>query len=303
VEKKFAPDEGLILLVLHVAGRFGDPDLAASAIAELGPLSIQPQEHHLAPLLEAFCVRGMLTDAMEVLDVMRTTAGIDPNLHTAAPIVKIIGQDTGLFDGAYFALETLKSSGKRVDVSAFNAVIAAAEKLGDLGRAVAVYQQAEKLGVRPNTETYNSLLGACIAKKAKPQGDLLIKEMQSPKKLPGDQQDPVPIPMDLTTYTKLIRLALSQPSYEEAFFYLEKMKDANYRPPLEVYEALVNKCVSSGDQRFKLVLEEMRAGGYRPSKRLYDNIQRYLEGRPARGGEDDAKTGRGRGGRGRRSDQ
>ncbi len=243
---------------------------------------------------------------MEVLDVMRTTAGIDPNLHTAAPIVRIIGQDTGLFDSAYFALETLNSSGKTVDVSALNAVIAAAEKLGDLGRAVAVYQQAPKLGVRPNTETFNSLLGACIAKKAKPQGDLLIKEMQNPKRLPGDEVDFAPIPMDLTTYTKLIYLALTQPTYEQPFFYLEKMKDAKHRPPLEVYEALVAKCVSSGDQRFKLVLEEMRAGGYRVSKSLYANIQRYLEGRPAKGVEEtDGRRwkGQGRGGkRGERAD-
>jgi tetratricopeptide (TPR) repeat protein len=254
----------------------------------LGDLNIRPQEHHLAPLLEAFCVKGMLPDAMEVLDIMRTTAGIEPTLHTAQPIVKIISADSAILDAAYFALEALKTSGKPVDVAALNAVLAAAERLGDLGRAVAVYQQAGKLGVRLNTETYNCLLGACIQIGAKPQGELLLKEMQNPKRLPGDTVDPAPIPMDSTTYTKLIHLALTQKSYEEAFFYLEKMKDANHRPPLEVYEALVRRCLRAGDDRYKLVLEEMRSGGYKPSSQLIQTVQRHLD--PSAAERDDRRV-------------
>jgi len=65
------------------------------------------------------------------------------------------------------------------------------------------------------------------------------------------------------TYEKMIRLCLTQDVYEDAFYYLEEMKAAEFVPPQTVYKALVLKCHSMNDTRMDIALEEMRECGYR----------------------------------------
>ncbi len=262
-QQRFVPEEGLVILVLNVAARHGDPDLATRALASLARLGVEPREHHLAPLLDAFCGAGKLADAFEVLDLLRHTAELAPNLKTAESLVRCMGTQ-GIIDEAFFTLGKIKETGKRIDVVAFNSVIAACERLGDLGRALAVYRDAPALGVSPDVDTYNCLLGICVKAGAKQQGEIILREMRAARPA---------VALDGTTHTALIRLALAQPTYEEAFLHLEQMKEASFRPSLEIYEHMVRKTVSAGDARWKALLQEMRTGGYRVSEDLIKTVQ------------------------------
>ena len=67
---------------------------------------------------------------------------------------------------------------------------------------------------------------------------------------------------NVETYKQLIALHLTQPEYEDAFFYLEEMKAAGFKPPYSSYDGIVRKCVAMGDSRYKLAVEELEQMGY-----------------------------------------
>jgi hypothetical protein len=63
-------------------------------------------------------------------------------------------------------------------------------------------------------------------------------------------------------------LCLTQTNYEDAFFYLEEMKEQKMDPTLNIYESLIRKCVTMGDTRYKLAVEELQECGYKVGKSL-----------------------------------
>ncbi|OXB33732.1 hypothetical protein J007_06578, partial [Cryptococcus neoformans] len=247
VKSSYTPDEGLILSMLNAAGRWGRPDFS-STILELLPGP--PQEHHLAPLLEAFCNAGEVPNAFHVLSTIRST-GLTPTLSSIQPIVNVL-KSAEVIDQAYYTLEDMHKSGQAVDIVALNAVIAASGAIGDLQRARATQSAIPEFGMTPNIDTYNLVLQCCVVTTHRALGDTLLSEMATQNIQPN-----------ATTYDYLIHLCLTQPSYEDAFYYLEKMKADGFKPGYAVYASLVKKCVRMGDSRWRLVVDEMKDVGYK----------------------------------------
>lgn len=257
----FKPDEGLCILILNAAARHGNPGLATAVLAQFTRLDIQGREYHYAPVLEAFCAAGSLPEALQILDTMRTHGGVEPTLATARPLVEsmVSRRDIKWVDAGFDALEALHTKGHRVDPAAFNAVLKAAAEYGDLKRAVVIFRQAESFNVAPNLETFNTLLAACVKAGAREQAEIVKRDMEAQLGAATKDAD---------TFQHLIELYLGQENYEPAFQYLEEMKAARHRPPLSVYEGMVRRCWEASDERFRLVLEEMQLGGYKPSRGL-----------------------------------
>ncbi|KIY74366.1 hypothetical protein CYLTODRAFT_340262 [Cylindrobasidium torrendii FP15055 ss-10] len=72
------------------------------------------------------------------------------------------------------------------------------------------------------------------------------------------------LPIDAKLFEQMIHLCLIQQQYDDAFFYLEEMKAAGYVPSRRIYVALARKCMHNADGRSGLVLEEMAEAGYPP---------------------------------------
>jgi pentatricopeptide repeat protein len=266
----FVPEEGLCTLVIGVAGRHNKPDLATSVMAVLGEEDITPKEYHFPPLLEALCGSGRVSDAMEVLTVMRSS-GFNADLAAAEPIVNALSKSAEDVDKGFYGLQALRATGKQIDVAAFNAVLKAAEVLGDPNRAMVIYRQADGLGVVPNLETSHVLLAACASAGAINQAEYLLNDMK--------KRDVATVTeYDVTTYDLLVKLYLTGTDIEKAFGYLEEMKSKGIRPPLSVYEALVKKCVLEGDGRSQPLLQEMQAGSYKPSNDLVQYVRKVAGG-------------------------
>jgi pentatricopeptide repeat protein len=211
-------------------------------------------------MIEAFCKAGRLKEAFETLQVMRDN-DITPIAETAHPIFNIIREDIDTIDSTWGILDQLREEGKGVDISAINVVIQAAVFLGDAQRAVGTYKSIPDYGIKPNIDTFNLLLSACISLGHRDLGDHLLGEMKEASIKP-----------DTRTYERLIILCLTQTSYEDAFFYLEEMKGHKFLPTLGIYDAIIKKCVSVGDTRYTLALEEMQQCGYPVSQALRDFI-------------------------------
>ncbi|CAK9784581.1 hypothetical protein CC85DRAFT_282990 [Cutaneotrichosporon oleaginosum] len=247
--KAYTPDEGLILSVLAVAARWGKPTLATRALAALSDIGVTKKEHHLTPLIEAFCRDGRVPDAIEAVGLIRES-GITPSLMTVRPIVDVL-RSAEVIDQAFYCLEDRAKDGKGVDVSVFNALIQASAKAGDLQRARATQLAAPELGVTPDAETFNLVLAACATTRHKDLAQTILGEMENAGFAPTT-----------STYESMIRLALCQPEYEDAFYYLEKMKADGIKPARSIYKQIGMKCVAHDDKRHTLVADEMESIGY-----------------------------------------
>ena len=251
------PDEGLCLDVLHACGRNGMPVLASEVLSLLTEQKISLGEHHFGPLMEALCHRSLIKDAFLVIMRM-DTVGIAPTLETTYPIFKYVVKDPERLETACNHLENLQQEVKTpFHVAAFNCLIRASISLGDLQRAVGLYNSLPEFKVKPDVHTYNLLLGGCIATAHRELGDKLLLEMKAAHVLP-----------DARTYERLIILCLTQTNYEDAFFYLEEMKEQKMIPGLNIYESLIRKCVKVGDTRYKLAVEELKECGYKVDKSM-----------------------------------
>ena len=233
------------------------PALASEVLSLLTEHNVYLGEHHFSPLIEALCHRALIKDAF--LAIMRMDAvGITPTMETTYPIFKYVIEDAERLETTCNHLEDLQQEVKTpFHVAAFNCLIQASISLGDLQRAIGLYNSLPEFKVKPNVDTYNLLLGGCIATTHRELGDKLLLEMKDAHVLP-----------DARTYERLIVLCLTQTNYEDAFFYLEEMKEQKMVPGLNIYESLVRKCVAMGDTRYKLAVEELKECGYKVDKPL-----------------------------------
>ncbi|PPQ89534.1 hypothetical protein CVT25_012206 [Psilocybe cyanescens] len=250
-ELSLLPPEGVCMGILNTAARSGLPDLATDVLRVLKLAEIDWQEYHFASLIEAFCRNGQVKEAFITLSIMRAN-GIDPLDSTTSFIYERINRDVDTLDSAWALIDEIQESAGGLDVDALKVIVKAAILLGDLQRAVGVYKSFPNYGLTPDLAVYNLLFQGCITARHRQLGDLLLADMKAAKIEPNQE-----------TFEKLIYLALTQETYEDAFFYLEEMKATKYMPPRDVYVALGDKCASVGDGRCKLVWQEMRECGYR----------------------------------------
>ncbi|EJT51105.1 hypothetical protein A1Q1_07700 [Trichosporon asahii var. asahii CBS 2479] len=265
----YAPDEGLLLAILAVAGREGRTDIATAALGELANIKVKPQEHHFAPVLEAMCNEGRVPEALRLPGKMRA-AGVVPLLRTVQPLVKVLDSEH-VVDQAFYELEDMAQNNEPVDVAALNAVIAASVNIGDLQRARATQLAAESLGVKPDVDTFNLVIRACEKAGHRVLGDTVLNELTSAGLKPNAE-----------TYEALIHLCLTQVPFEDAFFFLEKMKAQGVTPPRSVYLELAFKCVRTDDKRWRLVVEEAQSLGYNMPPSLDRLAQQREQGVQAR---------------------
>lgn len=258
-------DEGVCTKSLNVCGRLGLPILATDIMTVMGDAGMMIKNHHYTALIESYCVAGDVKNAFLILSIMRK-AGVAPTPTTAAAILKFMSKDIDLIDRAFFTLQDLKEGGIAIDVSAFNAVIDACAVRKDVSRAAATFQEHKTLDIKPDIATLNSLVAACIGTYQK---DLALSMI----KLFREELD---VRADAETYTRLISLCLLQDDYEDAFAYLEEMKDEGHQPAPGLYTLIVRRCLSLGDARASIAFDEMKGWGYRT-----EQAQRLFNARPA----------------------
>ena len=257
----------MIARVLDVAARWGRPDLASRVLSLLPEIDVEVQEKHLVALLECYVTAGQVPEALRVISSIRAT-GLTPTLATAEPIVAVLSTPE-IVDQAFYGLEDMYKAGQDVDVVALNALILASARIKDLRRVRATQASLSSFELRPDIDTFNSVLEGCITAQHQPLGETVLSEMATAGIAPNP-----------TTYEKLIKLCLIPEDYEEAFYYLEKMKSEGLQPSASVYRSIITKCLSLNDRRWELVRQEMNALGYRldvGSRKLVEERTRFRQ--------------------------
>ncbi|TFK53684.1 hypothetical protein OE88DRAFT_1711564 [Heliocybe sulcata] len=262
------PDEGLCIAVLHTAGRHGLPRLATSVISALKANNIDLREYHFAPLIQALCGEGLLEEAVLSINMMYED-GIEPTLQTVGPFMEWVHTNHDGIDRLWAVLDTVRSQNTPVHVMVINALIKASVDMGELQRAIGIFGALPQLDISPDLTTFEELLAGCVLLRHRELCNRLLDHMQQLQIKPRAR-----------TYQLLIELYLTQDTYEDAFFYLEEMKGQGMIPPVEVYNAIIRKCMQNGDTRHKIAVEDMRECGYTVSQEVQYLINHGTDGSP-----------------------
>jgi len=246
---------------MNTAARNGLPELATEVLKMLQTISVSPQEHHFAAIIEAFCKRDQVKEAILVLDLM-ASSGIESSLGTAEPIAECIQHSAEKIDAAWNQVKQLYQEDHHLHVSIFQTIIMAAVSNGDLTKALAFCRALPDFGHSPSVDLYNHLIRGCIHSANRQVGDELLAKMKLAKLKPNRE-----------TYENFIRLCLTQDVYEDAFYYLEEMKAAKHKPSSSIYTAIIEKCLSSNDKRYRIALQEMKECKYI----IPGSLQNHLE--------------------------
>ncbi|RVD89710.1 uncharacterized protein DFL_000705 [Arthrobotrys flagrans] len=274
------PDDGLCLKVLNTAARHGNPDLALEVFRILTLRNVPFQEHHYAALSAAYARSGQLIPAFRALTLMRNQ-GIAHTATTANAIVEALTSSGKIenVDSAYATLKDFVASTNDkdvVEVAGFNAVLAACVKLKDLERALGVYAECAALNVAPNTETFNTLFKGCVECSTpieNPDATPTAPNKELAMFLANEMKE-MGLQPDFVTYEELLKVSLYQEEdYEDAFVYLEEMKEVipggKVRPM--VYTWIAQRLEEKGDERLGMVVEEMKALGYEEEARVWES--------------------------------
>lgn len=255
-------DAGTCTKILNVCGRAGLPVLATDIFKYFAGRGISPSSYHYAALIESYCKAGDVKNAFNILEIMRNE-DVERTTTTASGILAFMASDIEQIDRAFSTLQDLKAEGHDIDISALNVIIDASVLRRDLSRAVATYQEYLRLGVQPDINTLNGLLAGCVGAFKKDLALSLIKLFR----------DDHGVKADTRTFSSLISVCVLEDDYEDAFRYLEEMKEEGHQPPVEVYSLIIRRCVSRGDPRAQVALHEMKGWGYRDHfvERLLDD--------------------------------
>ncbi|KAF3295490.1 hypothetical protein TWF132_001535 [Orbilia oligospora] len=272
------PDDGLCLKVLNTAARHGNPDLALEVFRILTLRNVPFQEHHYAALSAAYARSGQLIPAFRALTLMRNQ-GIAHTATTANAIIEALTSSGKIenVDSAYATLKDFVASSNDkevVEVAGFNAVLAACVKLKDLERALGVYAECAALSVAPNTETFNILFKGCVecaTPSETPDATPTAPNKELAMFLANEMKE-MGLQPDFVTYEELLRVSLYQEEdYEDAFVYLEEMKEVipggKVRPM--VYSWIAQRLEEKGDERLGMVVEEMKGLGYEEEAKVW----------------------------------
>lgn len=259
------PDEGLLLHVLHAAGRAGCARFAQEVLEALPQLlpGIELHEWHLSPVLDAQCRTGDFAGAIATLQRM-AERGITLVAGVAAALQRRAAASASHLAAARAALE----SAPRVPRAALHALLYAAAQRRDAASAEAMYAAVCAPGrgaLVPSAETHEARLLACLE-----AGDWAAGERAWAEAAERGT------PLSAVAYERMARLALRQETYEEAFRLLETAKQQGLVPTRRTYASLVWTCWQRGDERWHAVLGEMREAGYVPSDRFREAVRQTV---------------------------
>lgn len=245
-------------MIIEAAGAGGIVHLAEAALEELGTINVQPQEHHIAPLMKALCKNNEITLAMDLFERM-DTLGIQPNRFTTKPLQTLLQVPENLEIAIKHLRNNAKTKGRNL-ASAFNTVLAVTLR-DRSNQAIALGMEMDDLKVEPTVDTFNILIyGACLRRNV-PAIHAYYEDIVKHRLEPNKE-----------TYERIIVLLLTEPVYEDAFLYLAKMEAARLQPSAELLMALAKKCSLRYDARWKELVKKMEKLNYEVS----DELMEYL---------------------------
>ncbi|KAI9293614.1 hypothetical protein K502DRAFT_325235 [Neoconidiobolus thromboides FSU 785] len=260
-------DEGTCLNALNVAGRYGDTMLTTLSLKALSKIKVNLKEQHFIPIIESYLKGNKMEDYEKAIYLLKLMEQSHLKLE-----YKLLGNQmteyfiTNLHQSKLF-FQFLKENNINF-ILCYNLLLSTYWEIMDVGRANEIFNLIlTNDDLTPDIDTFNIMLKGYSKSNSIDKKDALLTQMTSYN-----------IPKDQETYTQLIQLilaplTLSNHNYEEAFTYLEEMKQKNYLPSYHLYATLIRRCAKARDPRAYIALDEMFQLGYNPPP----SLRRYIE--------------------------
>ena len=245
VEGKLELDHGLVAQVLLTASRAGLDGLVDKVLQCIK----EPDEMILVPAMDAYIEASRYNDVFDVLSRMNELQ-IPPQPAILAHLTSMVSSDN---DTLQSACSALLRHNKPVCSEVWNALIYATAHRKD----VRMSEKLVQLMPTPTLDTYQAWLLCCVN----------ARDVDAGKKAWSALQQET-ISASSICYERMIRLHLTEPTYEEAFRLLEEAKHLHLVPTRRTYASMIWTCLQCNDERWCMLLKEMREANYEPGERL-----------------------------------
>ncbi|VAH90722.1 pentatricopeptide repeat-containing protein At1g64580-like [Triticum dicoccoides] len=274
-----APDAHSFAIAVQCFCRKGAPDEAKETLDEMVARGHLPSVAAFSAVVGCLCKRGRVTRAMEVFDTMRAV-GSEPTIRTYNSLIGGLCY-VGRLEEARDLLNKLKDSPKQTaDIYTFTIVLDGFCKVGRTEDAMAIFEDAIRMGLSPTIFTYNALLnGHCKEGNLLKAYDLLMEMC--------DNDD---CPPDKISFSIVLPALLRAGEISAAWKTFKRMEHAGFEADSRALDTLARglcrQCAAdiSVLKDAKEVFGKVVAAGHEPVSYTYCLMAQAL----ARGGEVDA---------------
>jgi len=212
--------------------------------------------------VESFVTSHDLQGALASLPIIQSS-GVTLSNGSLQSLIDFIAKDPETLDSARELVQTMHAENPAsVNASALNAILAASAASRDFVRCRAIYAAFADLSIAPNVETFHHMLDCAVADEQADAGAVILTDMHEANVQP-----------DANIFTQMIKLSLLQTEYDSAFYYLEEMQAAGHTPPAHAFLAIAHKCSSMADDRYLIVLQDMRDHGHTVTDRFEESCR------------------------------
>ncbi|KAJ2162055.1 hypothetical protein GGF46_000930 [Coemansia sp. RSA 552] len=249
--------EGDLLCGLDLAARAGDATLASGIVSRLKHSDYPLGEHHYEPILDALVRSAQWSSVFRILHMMRQGGfgAAAPTLRTLTRCLVVDKHDAEtLVTHVFNALHEVRNDAPRAcDAVTLNALIAALAYSGCVeAAAYRLDTWFTDLGVARTADSYAAVLRGCMLTRNKTIAEQMLARM-----LDVDGLTPSKEVLEL-----MLHISLMQHNYEDAFVYLESMRNASMMPSWRTYASIVRRCARVNDPRAHTALREMKEHGH-----------------------------------------
>ncbi|GJN34786.1 hypothetical protein PR202_gb23482 [Eleusine coracana subsp. coracana] len=292
-----AVDKGkLLTAAIGALGKMGRPDLARRAFDTgiAGGYGNTVFAH--SALISAYARSGLATEAMGVLESMKT-AGLRPTTVSYNAVIDACGKG-GVdlrFTLGYF--RQMLQDGLCPDRKTFNSLLAACSRAGHLEDARTVFDEMIHLGSGRDIYTYNTFVDAICkcgnmelamqvvldmeANNVKPNvvtystlmdGYSKLEKYEEALKL-REKMKSLGIQLDRVCYNTLLAIYVKTGKYEEIATVCEEMENLGIEKDTVTYNSLINGYGKQGRlDMVSFLVQDMRARGVAPSVLTYSTL-------------------------------
>ncbi|KAK3140005.1 hypothetical protein QOZ80_5AG0393970 [Eleusine coracana subsp. coracana] len=292
-----AVDKGkLLTAAIGALGKMGRPDLARRAFDTgiAGGYGNTVFAH--SALISAYARSGLATEAMGVLELMKT-AGLRPTTVSYNAVIDACGKG-GVdlrFTLGYF--RQMLQDGLCPDRKTFNSLLAACSRAGHLEDARTIFDEMIHLGSGRDIYTYNTFVDAICkcgnmelamqvvldmeANNVKPNvvtystlmdGYSKLEKYEEALKL-REKMKSLGIQLDRVCYNTLLAIYVKTGKYEEIATVCEEMENLGIEKDTVTYNSLINGYGKQGRlDMVSFLVQDMRARGVAPSVLTYSTL-------------------------------
>uniref|UniRef100_A0A2N9J2M4 Pentacotripeptide-repeat region of PRORP domain-containing protein n=1 Tax=Fagus sylvatica TaxID=28930 RepID=A0A2N9J2M4_FAGSY len=256
VKNKVKPDANTYNILFFGWCRVRNPSRGMRVLEEMIELGHTPDNFTYNTAIDSFCKAGMVTEAAELFEFMRTkgsTFGCLPDVSTYKELIEGMCL-VGKIEEAYKFIEEMGNKGYPPDIVTFNCFLKVLCKNKKSNEALRLYDRMLEVGCVPSVQSYNMLI-SMFFEMADPDGAFET----------WHEMDKRGCAQDTDTYCLMIDGLFGCNKIEDACSLLEAVVNKGMKLPYQTFDSFLMQLSVIGDLRAIHRLSEHMRKFYNPA--------------------------------------